>query len=606
MATEEKKQHLEFIQNIITRMNTNSFQIKGIAIAVGDFYGTHINDKLNELKVDYTGIFKELVQEGKNGNLSVLELEIIESLKNTNQKKIFFIQEITSDDNRIKKLIARIKKSDYDSNVKIIYYNNYEDILFRLQRYFENKFKQEIDKFDLGQQYRNQVYANKTRYSIFNESTQKIHSELDNYINNDSQKVFVLSGVEGSGKRTALLQWVQKQEKENSNNSKTKIISVFTGTGENISDEIVNILYRIYNKVLANRGEDEKTLLNQFAQFTLKLSAQFSKSIIVIDKINHIEFTSDWTNKYWWLNKQLENNVKIIISTTDNIEGAHFENHLMPYHNISELVEAYLRKEGKEQIINDFREKLAFTKNGLPISARLLCSEICMTAKFDTIDEILNGYSKYSLSNETDIVNLYKEFLKRLEKRKYLNSSVVRDLCSYIYYSENGLSEITLQELIKDTDESEVMKVAVFYSLLRHEFKKEDNADFTIYLRRAVKELYIDNNRNKEIEYRIAMIKKLEKYDEELLNNEELQSQLVESGVQNMSLLEIPMNLTERAYQIYKIKDKQKMYDLLSVKANANELRELNHSRFLEYMNLIEDMKKVGFWGNILKKIKNG
>ena len=31
---EEKIKHLEFIQNIITRMNTNSFQIKGMAIAI--------------------------------------------------------------------------------------------------------------------------------------------------------------------------------------------------------------------------------------------------------------------------------------------------------------------------------------------------------------------------------------------------------------------------------------------------------------------------------------------------------------------------------------------------------------------------------------------
>lgn len=31
---EDKRQHLEFIQNIITRMNTNSFQIKGIAITI--------------------------------------------------------------------------------------------------------------------------------------------------------------------------------------------------------------------------------------------------------------------------------------------------------------------------------------------------------------------------------------------------------------------------------------------------------------------------------------------------------------------------------------------------------------------------------------------
>ena len=31
---EEEIKHLEFIQNIITRMNTNSFQIKGMAIAI--------------------------------------------------------------------------------------------------------------------------------------------------------------------------------------------------------------------------------------------------------------------------------------------------------------------------------------------------------------------------------------------------------------------------------------------------------------------------------------------------------------------------------------------------------------------------------------------
>lgn len=31
---EEKRKHLEFIQSIITRMNTNSFQIKGLAITL--------------------------------------------------------------------------------------------------------------------------------------------------------------------------------------------------------------------------------------------------------------------------------------------------------------------------------------------------------------------------------------------------------------------------------------------------------------------------------------------------------------------------------------------------------------------------------------------
>lgn len=31
---EDKRQHLEFIQNIITRMNTNSFQLKGLSITL--------------------------------------------------------------------------------------------------------------------------------------------------------------------------------------------------------------------------------------------------------------------------------------------------------------------------------------------------------------------------------------------------------------------------------------------------------------------------------------------------------------------------------------------------------------------------------------------
>ena len=34
MNKENKIKHLEFIQNIITRMNTNSFQIKGMSITI--------------------------------------------------------------------------------------------------------------------------------------------------------------------------------------------------------------------------------------------------------------------------------------------------------------------------------------------------------------------------------------------------------------------------------------------------------------------------------------------------------------------------------------------------------------------------------------------
>ena len=34
MCDENRRQHLEFIQSVITRMNTNSFQVKGMAVAI--------------------------------------------------------------------------------------------------------------------------------------------------------------------------------------------------------------------------------------------------------------------------------------------------------------------------------------------------------------------------------------------------------------------------------------------------------------------------------------------------------------------------------------------------------------------------------------------
>jgi len=543
---------------------------------VGNNYGTHVNDKLKE---NYTGKYKELIDEGIRENLSVLELEFIESLKNTNQKKLFFIQDAITDSNtEVQKLITRIK-TNISTNISIFYYSKYENILSELKQYFENEFKNEIDKFTTERKNRNLVYANKTRYYVPNESSQKILYELDDYVNNDSRKIFVLSGDAGSGKRTVLSQWIQ-QEKKNVSSSETKIISAFAGVeGKTISD----ILLKIYcqapfdDKLLSINQDkkDEQSLLGRFAQFTLEVSKQFQKTIIIIDGINLLEFTSDWKgNKYWWLNKQLEDNVKVIVSATDNkFDETRFEVHKILFQNLSELIETYLYKEGKEQIYNIFRKKLAFeAKDDLPVFARLLCTEICMTAKYDTIDRILDEYKKFSSTGKSDILSLYKEFLTRLAKRQSLKNNAVQEICHYLYYSENGLRKRTLQQFFKDGDN----QVNSFYSLLYHELIKnvDDKIAFsTVYFRQAVKELYIDSCcsicslNHKETAYRTAIINELEK------------SQYAkERGA-----------IAERAYQIYQISDKQRMYDLLSDIDNADVLYWMNRIRFLEYLNLIED-----------------
>ena len=59
--TEGKRQHLEFIQNIITRMNTNSFQLKGIAITIVSallaFFASTQNDFFVFLGIPPTFLF---------------------------------------------------------------------------------------------------------------------------------------------------------------------------------------------------------------------------------------------------------------------------------------------------------------------------------------------------------------------------------------------------------------------------------------------------------------------------------------------------------------------------------------------------------------------
>jgi len=553
------------ILDIVFRKIDKSDYFVGI---VGDNYGTPIN-YVPERSIDYyTGKFKELVNKGIQEDLSPLELEFIKSLENKNQKKIFFIQDtILSSNIKIQKLIIRIKTSTA-ANVSIFYYRQYEDILFELKQYFKNEISNELYKLNKEEINRNLIYANKTRYYVPNATTQKILNELDNYVNNDSRKIFVLSGDAGSGKRTTLMQWIRQQEENYILNSETKIISAFAGIeGLAIKDILLKIFSHVPSddKLYINQ-KDEKSLLSRFAKFTLEVSQRFSKIIIIIDGINQLKFTSDWESKYWWLNIQLENNVKVIVSTTDNVEDTHFDVHKILFQNLSKLIKIYLYKEGKEQLYNNFREKLDFeAKDELPIFARLICTEICMTAKYDTIDAILDEYNRrFSSFKDSNIFILYKGFLKRLSKRISLKNNVVQEICRYLYYSENGLHIDTLQQLFKDGDE----QVNSFYFLFYNELiiNYDGKITFsTIYFRQAVEDFYIDED--KETAYRTVLIDILEK------NNHAKERDTI----------------AERAFQIFRIRDKQRMYDLLSDIDIAEELYSVNRIRFLEYLDLIED-----------------
>ena len=180
---------------------------------VGNNYGTHINDVLERSRVYYKGKYKELIDEGIQKNLSALELEFIESLKNINQKKLFFIQiTIYENNTKIQNLIARIKTSA-NLNVKVFFYNEYLDILHTLKQYFENEFKNEIDKrFPTDFPPNNLPERRNIRFTSRDEKLEEIHNTFEKQENVALTQA--IAGLGGIGKTQTALEYAYRYGKE--------------------------------------------------------------------------------------------------------------------------------------------------------------------------------------------------------------------------------------------------------------------------------------------------------------------------------------------------------------------------------------------------------
>jgi preprotein translocase subunit SecA/nephrocystin-3 len=106
-------------------------------------YGTHINDEFKDKQETYFGKYEQLVTQGAQEDLSVLELESIKALDNPKQKKLFFIKAIKDDeqpkrDDKLQKLVFHIETNPL-SYIKIFHYSEPENILTELKEYFCNE-----------------------------------------------------------------------------------------------------------------------------------------------------------------------------------------------------------------------------------------------------------------------------------------------------------------------------------------------------------------------------------------------------------------------------------------------------------------------------------
>ena len=532
-------------------------------------YGTHINKTFKEKQETYSGKYEALVTQGMQEDLSVLELEIIRALERENENKIktflFIRRDVQNRSPELKNLIQDIKTNAPRENVKD--FSDDSEILTFLEKHFNAEINDELEQYTKEQRNHNLMYANKMRYYVEDNTTLNV---LDDYIAGDCDKVLVLNGKSGSGKSTLLLNWIEKLRSDAEKN----VISCFADIDGNTVSDVFRKLNNQDSKVQIEKIDDKKDeiyILDSFIPFTHNLSGNHKKNIIVLDGLDQINFTNERKGeaaKYYWLNETLPPNVKVIISTTDKkVDKNKFQIHSITPNSLPKIVKRHLEKEGKELLYPDFEKFIDFKNkkiDNIPVIARLICSEICMSADFANLPKFLTTYNEQLLS-ETSIIDLYKGFLERIAKRNSI--SILPEICRYLYCSEGGLDANTLYELFALQGENKEEQIEHFNTLLYHDLRINVDGRMVFshsYFKQAVEKLYVGNNQDIR-NYRNDIISILEK-----------------KGFTEQTL-------PECAFQIKMLRNKDKMFELLSDIDNAKKLYEINLIRFLEYVKLAND-----------------
>lgn len=220
--------HLEVLNYCYKKIHSSDYFI----FIMGSNYGTSVQDYLTK---EPEGEYIDTLKEGLEKNLSLSETEIIESFKTKalNGKRIFLIDSNynQSDNETIDKLSSlteRINKNRVDGD-KIIYYTDYSDMKNSLINYFNDAYSSEINNLSIEDQNRNLFYANKSAYYVENNAGIKL---LDDYVNGNDNRIFILQGESGSGKSTIISQWLSRNI---NSNDRRKYLQYYIGIGRQVA-----------------------------------------------------------------------------------------------------------------------------------------------------------------------------------------------------------------------------------------------------------------------------------------------------------------------------------------------------------------------------------
>ena len=449
---------------------------------------------------------------------------------------------------------------------RYIEYEDIESLGENVVKYFADQLK-DIPALncerEIGEEHKNAnlIHAQKTRYYV---ADKKNEQALDEYLQNNDNRVLVINGEQGSGKSALLLDLERRLEKK----ADWKIVSCYVGNKIQQAEEVIRKINRVMlEKELSpslHINPSERTLMEQFAYNVMHRRPQPEKLLILIDGFDEIQYSGLFKGMFW-LPKQLPENIKFIVSTSSSAIDPAFSAFKIATPTVDTVLRRIFDYEGKILEFDKVEKKMSAYKHldNSPLFSVLMGREIILNAKFHNIDEKLDDYFSGEASQETFAIA--KRFLNRIEKD--YGTEFVQNVLANIYLSRAGLSE----EILSAIAGKPVKKLV---NVLYHELSEDVKGNICFahdVLKKAVKEMFVD---------------KLTKQQTDMLRQDIISKLLIDG-----QLPQSPTLLKEIAYQAYMCGNKTVMQNIFS---NIDQVISLSEYRstLASYIKTVEESPK--------------
>ncbi|MCL2114654.1 MAG: TIR domain-containing protein [Methanobrevibacter sp.] len=287
----------------------------------------------------------------------------------------------------------------------------------------------------------------------------KLLNELDSYLENDDNKLCILTSEAGFGKTSLLASFTTNLMERND----LRIFTRFAGIS-NKSENQYDIWRTIIEESAVHLPKGKDSLddwLPNFEELQKNIGEVFEnlsknkKTIIILDGINQLH---NGLTMFKWLPKELPKNLKIILSLKEDEESQElisiFQEHITHFRIrnlesdeekrviINKYLEQFLKVLDEEQI--DMICKTKGSDN--PLLLKILLNELKVFGQVDKLNEQISNFP----SNPTDA---FQKVLDRLENEKTYtkidSKKIVKLIFGLIANARYGLSESELVECIK-------------------------------------------------------------------------------------------------------------------------------------------------------------